>query len=433
MLKNNIRTTTLYIYYAILMAVLLSWTNPEAAPPDSLRYAFLGAITLPLLFDGSAFTIAIISIFYTISYYGYAFSYMPQSIIIYVIILALCILLNKNKSYASIRIEGWHSFVVFGLYFIFINTITSSNPLIANGSSILLCFFIPFFISKDRNESVKILEHSFIIISIIMSVQYLMIGDKAILVANQDGSGLVRTGWTDPNHYASIIGMGVVISVMLLMELKERTLISSLYYGSAIILSIIVVLLNASRGAAISIALSVLFLVFMSKVKTRYKILVTVFVTVLLIGLYNYGFFDLLKVRMTTGDVTAGERTVIWSNKLNAFINSNNPLSLLFGVGFENGLVLGTNYPVSAHNDYVCAFVDYGLVGLILFLIVLILPVVKTPTKRRSIVFALAAYLWAVGLTLTPLTEGFLPYFVFLIYVFSKMQMYRQQEVLNKL
>ncbi len=431
-LKTNLKNTIVFIYYVLLMVVLLSWTNPLDSPPESWRYTFLVALAVPLLFDGSPLTIAIISIFYTISYYGYAFSYMPQSIMIYVVILIACIILNHKKSSYK-KIVGWRYFIVFGLYVILINAITSYSPFIANGNRVLLCFFLPFFLSKEWSENIKILEHSFIIISIIMSAQYLAIGDQAILVANQDGSGLVRTGWTDPNHYASIVGMGVVISVMLLMELKKRAIYSIIYYGSVIVLSLIVVLLNASRGASFSIALSVLILVFMSKVKTKYKILITVFVVVMLIGLYSYGYFDLLEVRVAAGNDTAGGRTTIWGNKIDTFLNINNPLTLLFGVGFEKGLVLGTNSPISFHSDYVCFFVDYGIVGFVLFLTMMIMPVLKAPKIQRPIILALAAYLGTVGVSLSPLSEGFLPYYIFLFYVFAKMQMFKGQQQLSRL
>lgn len=425
--KSTFVKTFIFLFYAVMMAILLSWTDPVNPPPEAWRYTFLGVLMIPFLFDGSVLTIAIISIFYTISYYGYAFSYMPQRIMTYVAIIIICIITNRKIKLYN-KIEGWRSFVVFGVYVIILNLIASFSPIIANGGSVLFCLFFPFFISKDWRGSVKVLEHSFIIISIIMSIQYLAIGDQAILVANQDDSGLTRTGWTDPNHYASIIGMGVVISIMLLMERKEQTFFPFLYYGGAIVISLMVVLLNASRGATAAIALSVLLLLFKSKIKTTYKLLIAVLVVAMLIALNDYGYFDLLKVRVEAGDGSAGGRTAIWSNKIDGFLATGNPLELLFGVGFEKGLVLGTNMPTSFHNDYICAFVDYGLVGFILFITMLIMPVIKAPKIYRPIILALAAYLWVVGFTLSPLTEGFVPYYIFLFYVFVKMQMFREQE-----
>lgn len=421
----------LFLYYVAMMAFLLSWTNPDVAPPEAWRYGFLVALIIPLLFDGTAMTIAIISIFYTVSYYGYAFSYMPQSIMIYVWILVLCIFFNRKSNKKYYWLEGWRSFIFFGVYVIIINTLTSFAPLIANGGKVIFCILLPFFLTKDRNESLRILEHSFIIISIIMSIQYLMIGDQAILVQDQDGSGLTRTGWTDPNYYASIIGLGVVISVMLLMEQKERTIFSFLYYGGAIVLSMIVVLLNASRGASLAIASSVLLLIFMSKVKNKYKIIVIAFMAIMLMVLYTHGYFELLQVRVAAGNETAGGRTLIWMKKLDAFMSLNNPFEILFGVGFEKGFVLGTGYPRSFHSDYVCALVDYGVLGFSLFVTMLIMPVIKAPKSRRSVIFALVAYLWVIGLSLCPLTEGFLPYHIFLFYVFAKMQAFREQDIIK--
>ena len=414
------------------MVILLSWTNTEAAPPETSRYVFLAAVTVPLLFNRTPLIIAIITVFYTVSYYGYAFGYMPQTIEVYVVILIACLILSgQTKSYKGMT--GWLSFILFGMYAIIINTITSFEPLIAVGGKTIFCCLFPFYFSTNKREGVKILEQSFIILSIIMSIQYLIIGDQAILVYDQDGSGLTRTGWTDPNHFASIIGLGIVISVMLLMDLKERTLFSIIYYGMAIILSVIVVLLNASRGASLALALSVIMMTFMSKVEKKYKFLIILFIVLALIVLHQFGFFGLLEVRLATTDNTGTGRTLIWATKLDAFLNSGNPLSLLFGVGFEEGLVLGTGYSRSFHNDVICAFVDYGFIGLLLFLIMFAMPVVKAPRKKRPIILSLITYLFVVGFSLCPLTEGFLPYYVFLFYIFAKMQVFREQDYLDRL
>ena len=418
----------IWLYYVLMMLLLVSWTDHTSAPPEMYRYAFMALLFIPLFFDRRNITLFVLICFYTVGLYGIGYSYMPNRSIPYMIILAFLVLTHNKKN--AITFRGWGAIVLFGVYTIIVDIIglsSFSGYLLLSESrkwTIMIILLLPFFLSNNRVLDTEKISFAFIIAALIMSLQFFLLGGN--VAASYDyHSGIDRIAWMDPNYFCPVLGMGIILSMMTLIE-KKTNLIFKVLLIATIILSFVAVVMSASRGSLIAVAVSVAVVVFFSRIKKRYKLLIIIVLAVFIVVIYNMGYFDLLEYRLEGGtNSTSGSgRYQIWTMKLNAFFRNINVLSLLFGVGFDGGFYLGSDSGLGFHNDFLAFFCCYGLVGIISFFYILFRPVFLTPKKYRSHVLASAIFLAAVGLTVEPMCNLYLPYWFFLFYIYCKASSY---------
>jgi O-antigen ligase len=181
---------------------------------------------------------------------------------------------------------------------------------------------------------------------------------------------------------------------------------------------------NASRGAVVCVASGIIIITLFSKIGLKKK---TAIVLLLLLGIalmYQIGLFSALEERiMNDEDGTGSGRTLIWAYKLSLFFEQ--PTYKLFtGLGHRGGFMLGFDDGYGFHNDFIAFFVDYGIIGTILFISLLLYPliIVRKNKEQRAIVTALTAYLILCCLTLEPLSAGRLAFYCIylLIYILAK-------------
>ena len=423
----------LFLYYALLLLLLATRVNATADPPLVFRLLYIAAVISPSLIDEGLSYPAIISLFYIISVNGFAYSFMPYNLSLYIVIsffvLLLCFLrrgaIQKDRSERCIPFF----IVLFAIYVFTIDLIHSS--FIFEGSLFynnLQCFvLISFFllvIKGHEDAALSQIPLSFAIITIVLCFAFLSNRDQYIF---QEYEGFERTGWTDPNYFGMVIGMGTMCSLIKLFSIKER---ENMRVGDIVIycvslgISIPVLLLNASRGAVLAVLLGFLALFIFAKVSVVYKILVLAIGLVLLSILYSNHFFDLLLLRIEHDDGYGSERTLIWTSKLRAYSNGSF-IEMVFGYGNHGGLAMGWNgMNKGFHNDFVGYLVDYGIIGLGFLLYMLIYPLKLVPrdSNQRHTVVVLLVYLAACMLTLEPFVSGILAFFVFYLYAFLTAQ-----------
>ena len=157
--------------------------------------------------------------------------------------------------------------------------------------------------------------------------------------------------------------------------------------------------------------------------RLRTKIITVVLASFFIVVLYNNQVLDLLIYRIQSDTGTGTGRTEIWGDKLSQHLDSISFLSAFFGRGFENTWKLGgygRDY-IGCHNDFVAFFIEYGLIGIILFLLLIFYPLRVAKTKSlRSDILPLVAYLIVTCMTLEPFSMGYLPYCFLLLFIYLK-------------
>ena len=227
-----------------------------------------------------------------------------------------------------------------------------------------------------------------------------------------------RSGWADPNYFGMALGMGTIVGMikMFSVEWKGLSIVEKVVYITAVLSSMPALALNASRGAMLSVIVGFVALLYFSKAKLGYKIMLTFIAGLVVVYLYTNQYFDLLEYRIMNDEGTGSGRTNIWSAKLSAFVEGN-PLKIIFGYGHVGGANIGGVH-IGFHNDYIGFLVDYGIIGLGMLIYMLYYPIKIMPkgSYEKPSVIVLIVYLAMSFVTLEPLLTGIMGYFSFYMY-----------------
>lgn len=402
----------LILYYFLLLVVLCSWSDPVNSPNMILRLVYLMAMILPAYIYQPNLLPHIIICFTSISFYGYAATYLPTDYNVYtLILLALSVLPFKNKR-NHIKIPNL--LVILALYTLAIDITTGERLEFINYSSLATIFTL-YFVSKDGKYN-NLYYYAFIVTTLVLSVFFLAVGDQFVVeIQGQD-----RIMWKDPNYMGCVAGVGIVCAYYLLVKnLYSRKWIKYLLLAT-IILGVVMILKNASRGAALCVASGIIVVTMYSKISLKKRIIIVALVVIGVVLMYRFGLFSALEQRIMYDESGTGSgRTNIWALKLLLF--SEEPIyTLLTGLGFRGGFMLGFVEGYGFHNDFVAFFVDYGIIGFILFVCMLLYPLflVRKNKENKAIVTALTVYLLLCCMTLEPFNAGRLTYFYIYIFIY---------------
>ncbi|MBP9993457.1 MAG: O-antigen ligase family protein [bacterium] len=406
-------------YYALLLIILASRQSYTTAPPMVMRIAFMVAVIAPSLINKKISFPAIITMFYTISLESFSFSYMPYTLSLYVIITMIITGFYIQKKYENNSIPIF--IILLAVYTFLIDLITGATTtgLLFQNTFFCLLMIICFLIISRSNtqEILSQLPLCFSVTTIVLGIAFLTHREEFIMTTYTEG--MERTGWTDPNYFGVVMGMGGIIGVikMFSREWRELDIIEKAIYVAAVVLSLPVLALNASRGAMLAYVVGFVTLMMLSKVKSGYKIIVALIAVIAVFYLYTNQYFELLEYRIMSDEGGSGSgRIDIWKTKLDAYLNGN-ILTILFGNGHYMGSRIG-GFVIGFHSDFVGFLVDYGVFGLGLLLYTFYYPikVISQKSPQRVAVISLIAYLATSCFTLEPLLTGILAYFSFYLY-----------------
>ena len=405
----------LYIYYFLLLIVLCSWVSPTSAPPMPLRLGYLLALVLPAVTKAPNMLVPVLVCFTALGTYGISCSYMPTEKWIYLLIVAVSLFFVSSKLKLCQRPPT--ILVVFCAYVCIIDFI-HGEELVNIDYSLLIVLLSFFFVSKSGYERNSYML-GFMIITIILSLFFFTYGQSAAVEVSETG----RRSWVDPNYFGNVCGMGVVLAYNIIVNQlapgKFLTKIAML----AVPLGMLLLVMNASRGAFLSMGVAIVLITMFSKVDLKKKIGVAILIAIGMVVMFYLGAFDVLSGRLMEEDDTGNGRTVIWEAKMLGYM-SGDAYEKIFGIGYQNGFFLAIPGGFGFHNDYLAFLVDYGVVGLILFFCIIVYPlklVANVPSKR-PIVSSLLAFILVCSMTLEPFTLGNLTYWYFymLIVLFAR-------------
>ena len=351
-------------------------------------------------------------VFSTVSKFSPYPTFMPTDIYIYAIFIGLLfVILNRN----SRDFQYPKGLVILVLYTIMVDLLTSGTVHSVSYCLLLLLLLSYFTDNKDNNYKF-LLSLSFSLATFVLSLIFFSSMSEFMVLVDASQS-VERVEWTDPNYFGYVIGMGCTCSIINLFQNNIEKKIIRFFLITTVILSFIVLVLNASRSAVLSVLVVAMIILLFSKVKTFYKLLASLAGVLLAFYIYSEGYMDLLMYRVQEGMGDAGGgRIYIWQRKLDAYSLQSNILSIIFGLGYTDGYNLGYGRGQGFHNDFIALLVDYGVVGFLLFTI----PIIKILFRFiKSNIYAtcLTLYLILCGMTVEPFTLGMMPYYLFFMYV----------------
>ena len=181
---------------------------------------------------------------------------------------------------------------------------------------------------------------------------------------------LLITG-KDPENIVNNMAYSFVFLIPFLFFLKNRK-ITSLIVASIIMIFIIQ---GAKRGAVVTGIASMSFFLFYQftniNKKHRIKSIVVTLMGIIVIVFLGIDFIEknqfLVQRMQSISEGNSSGRDIIYSNLFNAWSNSNNPITLLFGFGFGKTILLsGTG--TWAHNDWLELLINFGFLGVLVYL-----------------------------------------------------------------
>lgn len=395
----------IYIYYLFLFFICASWTETNmVAPSIVLRTIVTGLVFLPLFkYVWLLPTILVLFVglrFNSIAPYGY----IPQTWSFYLLISIVLCLFN-------IKVLGEKNRYLIGCA-IYVFLVDLFNLVFFSEFFLLIIFVLLLNKIEMDDKAINLFLFSFVFLSIILSIYYFLFADKFEI--SYDITDLSRSTWVDPNYFGILLGCGVIISLAFLMKVVTYKSVNRIYFFIFLlcfILSMAVIILQASRGAISSIFSSFFIMfAFSKRIDLKHKILFLFFVVLFVFVMYHMGYLDLLFLRIES-DSSGSGRIDIWNEKLSNALDNN---FFLIGGGYQNAVeVLPKCDP---HNDYLALFLDYGVCG-VLFYIIFLVKMVRT---KNILLCSFAVYCFFASLTISPVTNptGWcsIPFFMALIY-----------------
>lgn len=410
---NNYRQSKFIIFYYLALFLLMVLMGSASAPSMAVRLLFLAFFILPLFKFKYLMppvimcTVTLLSVTDKVLYLP-----LPYTEYYYYFIIILILLLQSAKKLSVRRLIP---FVLFWLFIVFVDFVLGSqSPGMKKYYPMLLLLGLSCSGFYDERESIPLLINTFCLISLLSSLLFLI--NYQTFIVQYNSIGLERSGWTDPNYFSCILGMGAVSALIQLMRRESVNALVRLFWIATFIVSVVSQVLLASRGGILAVTVASLVALLFVKIKTKYKLFIFILAIVLVFFMYNNGYFELLEYRIQE-DSGGSARLEIWSKKLDSFFNSDNFFDWIFGYGYDGGLRLGYGHPVGVHNDYVAMTVEYGFIGLGFLLWSFIRPYKEAAAKYKSLILSLVVYLAAVCLTLEPLTQGNFAYMSFYLVI----------------
>ena len=405
----SVSKDSLYIiYYLTLLLLMFFLLKPNVEISMSVRIILFGLTFLPVFFIKNLLPFVFL-LFYGISSSSFS-PILPTSVTYYLILVLVFYLLYNKKS-----IFVGKALLLFSYFF-------TCSLLHLDLTNILSWWFV-YILLADMIRSKKDLQmvfYAFLIISLFLSVLFLVHRKAFLIEYSYTNLEAERSGWINPNVFGAAIAAGGVLSMAYLTGFLKFEKTKFLTTSSLVIflISFLVLILNASRGALLAFALPSLIMIFMSKLKLWIKILLVVASAVFSVLLYQNGVFDLLIVRLIEDNTTTGGgRTEIWECKFDLFFSQSNIFELLFGIGKTATNELGGF--VSTHNDIVTSIIGFGIVGFLLFIYYMVLYPIKIASKNvRLFIILLTTYTFVEYMVLEPVfraTPFFMMFYFFIL------------------
>ena len=341
-----------------------------AFPPLLFRFAMIAAVFFPMIFNRELVVFGFPFFLILRGQLSTAYQYLPDSNSAFFYLSVLLVLgLFHWKSMRTVDMRVYLPIFIFLLYMAVVDLMATESigKYVVN---LFLALFYSFFIGNNRD--IEVFSASLVLVCAFSAIYYIVMYDQFLIVWDT-ANDLQRSGWKDPNYFSTFINTGFLLSLLYLFAVLK----SSLFVFSKLnllVFSIVIpiaVILTASRAGFLSLAFVLILSLILSRPTFKVFLLVSLFAVVSVVVLYSQGTFDLLLYRLLgEGNMnTGGERTIVWGLAMMNYVRQSFILQI-FGGGYWHRTDLTGGF--ETHNEFLAVLLDYGAVGLALFLIVLL-------------------------------------------------------------
>lgn len=301
------------------------------------------------------------------------FGGLSNLIFLLTLLLAIIVVVRSNKIKKPNLL---HLLIGFYLLWSIITIFWSIDPslsikaILINISHFLLVWIIWLFVNNDEDVNQILLFYVLgASVASIIVIFSLFFGDPLL---NQRYG---MQGYT-VNYFGFLIALSMFFAWHLFM--LEKNSIQKSYFIIHIAIAFLVVLLTGSRAVFLYSTFAIMF-IFWSSLRTKIKIshIITFTIVIILLITIN-NFVEIPGVNRIFSEKTSAQilerdfsgRSSLWSTAINTF-KENSILGL--GAGAYRDPISGQR----AHNTFINIVVDYGIIGLILFLMLIIFSAFK--------------------------------------------------------
>lgn len=400
------------VFYAVIILLQFLFSYTGVVLPLYLRLAALILLLLSLV-NNTKWLPFVLNLFWETSLLSPR-PFLPTETF-YILLFTLVI---GAVSIDHIKRKTIEPILLITVFYFLVVALIKIEPTLKYTTPLFLSIPIALMVSAFVNDEDDILRLllSLMLMSLFLSSLFLLKGDQFAEAYKQ--YGVDRSSWTNANMFGGCVAVGFVCAVgYILKSFKfNRNRILNVVAVATIFLSVPALILNASRGSLLAAMATSLLLLLVSNVKIPYKVIVVLVTIGFAVYLYNSGIFELLEARMGEEDLeTGGNRLTIWAAKFDAF-REYGTFSKLFGVGQPHLRYLGVFY--STHNDFITAFIGYGLIGFLLFMYFLLTPFILAKKFKLEVLF-LTCLLFIEGMVLEPVFRGLLPFYMYYILLYK--------------
>jgi hypothetical protein len=375
--KGNATFFLFFIYTLFTTILFVNRFNPLSY--DLEVVLFLAVLFFSVIYDTNIYLAAI---FFGISLnavIGSSFLVLLPNFLIITQVIIFFIQLSK-KNFAFIISPNFRIYIFWFFYSVIVGFVFIENPMqliYFNQNYLAILCSIMIILLIDRDKAKYFLENSLMAACAIGAIWYF-----SLFLLGWD----VTERYTNPiilpdRNYASLFfSFGVAVTINRFQTSKSTE--KRIY---AIVLGVILLgqLLLASRGGIITTAAIFLYSILRSEdVKSKASF---VFIIILIsFFVYTYASSFVIFERFTEDNMeTGGGRTSIWETTLDEYLKQD--LSKIIWGGGYSHTVMNLSDGLSTHNNYLEEMFDYGIIGLIIMLVLMVTSFIAGDTAQRMV------------------------------------------------
>jgi hypothetical protein len=375
--KGNATFFLFFIYTLFTTILFVNRFNPLSY--DLEVVLFLAVLFFSVIYDTNIYLAAI---FFGISLnavIGSSFLVLLPNFLIITQVIIFFIQLSK-KNFAFIISPNFRIYIFWFFYSVIVGFVFIENPMqliYFNQNYLAILCSIMIILLIDRDKAKYFLENSLMAACAIGAIWYFSLFLLGWDVTERYTNQIILP---DRNYASLFFSFGVAVTINRFQTSKSTE--KRIY---AIVLGVILLgqLLLASRGGIITTAAIFLYSILRSEdVKSKASF---VFIIILIsFFVYTYASSFVIFERFTEDNMeTGGGRTSIWETTLDEYLKQD--LSKIIWGGGYSHTVMNLSDGLSTHNNYLEEMFDYGIIGLIIMLVLMVTSFIAGDTAQRMV------------------------------------------------
>lgn len=301
---------------------------------------------------------------------------IPVTVLILIFIFFGIVFLKKNiKLY---KFQKTYSLVfLFWIIYLCFSTIYSPSILYGTNKLLFITFYYIFgLVLMFSNIAYNINKHSIFMALVMLVVMYFSFGTPIEALSNTNNKFYRLGSEAESNPIVLARGLGLIIILMLFSFNIRKSVISKILIISVIFITFLYMFVSGSKGPALSLFLSLIFLNILFTDGIKYKLIGVVFVCLFAFSIKYFDFGDGFLAERYLNQGSATSRFDQYKLIINSIVDSN-PINLIFGYGLGGYSYIssGTDIRDYPHNLILEVVYELGVVGFFLLIWLFLYPI----------------------------------------------------------